>query len=56
MMEQKIDPPNLGFWTPAIKGFQNILAIFQKKSVGCRWNWKILKRDKSSKKIKEFYF
>ena len=32
MMEQKIDPPNLCFWTLAIKDFQIIHAIFQKIS------------------------
>ena len=31
MMQQKIDPPNLGFWTLAIKAFQIILASFLKK-------------------------
>ena len=31
MMEQKIDPPNLGFWTLTFTFFQIILATFQKK-------------------------
>ena len=31
MIEQKIDPSNLAFWTLAINYFQFILAIFQKK-------------------------
>ena len=37
-------PPNLGF-TLAMKNFQIILTIFQKKTVGCKWNWKSLKRN-----------
>ena len=31
MMEQTIDPSNLGFWTLSINYFQFILAIFQTK-------------------------
>ena len=34
MIEQKIDPPNLGFWTLVKKYFQFILAIFHKKTIG----------------------
>ena len=29
---------------------------FSKKIVGCNWNWKVLKADKSSENIKNFYF
>ena len=32
MMEQKIDPPNLGFWTLTFTFFHIILATFQKNS------------------------
>ena len=32
----------------ALINFQFILAIFQKKIVGCKWNWKVLNADKSS--------
>ena len=44
MMEEKIDPPNLGFWTLAINNFQFILAFFQKK-LDARETGKILKGD-----------
>ena len=57
MMEQIIDPPpNLNFLTLAVIYFQKIIANFQKKMVGCNWNWKVLKADKSSENIKNFYF
>ena len=49
-------PPQPMFLNSCYKGLPNYTCYFSKKSVGCRWNWKILKRDKSSKKIKEFYF
>ena len=55
MMEQIIDPTNLNFWTLAVIYFQKIIANFQ-KIVGCNWNWKVLKADKSSENIKKFYF
>ena len=29
-MEQKIDPPNLGFWNSGLAHFQTIYAISQK--------------------------
>ena len=56
MMEQIIDPPNLGFWTLVVIYFQSILAIFQKKSVACKWNWKDLKANKSSENNKKKIF
>ena len=31
-MEQKIDPPNLGFWNSYLANFQIIYAISQKNS------------------------
>ena len=49
-------PPNLGFWNFAMKYFQNILAIFFRKTIWCKFNSKTLKEDGSSKKIKKFYF
>ena len=56
MMEQKIDPPNLGFWTLAIKDFQNIFAIFQKNQLDAGESGKFWNEIKVVKKIKEFYF
>ena len=55
MMEQNIDPPNLGFWTPAIKDFRNILAIFQKNQLDAGETGKFWNETKVVK-IKEFYF
>ena len=33
MMEQKIDPPNLGFWTFTFTFFQIILMMFPKNQL-----------------------
>ena len=54
MMEQKINPCNLGFWTLDINYFKFILAFFKK-------NWMQVKLEKferrlSSRKNKKFYF
>ena len=35
-MEQKIDPPNLGFWNSEITHFQTTYAISQKHLLGTR--------------------
>ena len=53
MMEQIIDPPNLSFWTLAVIYFQMFLQIFKKNSVGCKWNWKVLKANKTSENYKK---
>ena len=47
-------PPNLGFRTLVVIYFQIIIANF-KKIIGCNWNWKVLKADKSSENIKSFF-
>ena len=52
-MEQKIDPQPR-FLNSCYKGISKYTCYFSKKAVGCRLNWKVLKRDKSSIKIKEF--
>ena len=39
-------PPETGFWNFAVIYVQTILAFSQKKSVGCKWNWKVLKGPK----------
>ena len=46
-------PPNLSFWTLAVIYFQMFLQIFKKNSVGCNWNWKVLKANKSSENNKK---
>ena len=56
MTEQKIDPPNLGFWTLTFTFFHIILATFQKKIVACKWNWKVQRRQKTVKILKFFNF
>ena len=56
MTEQKIDPPNLGFWTLAIKDFQIILAIFKKKQLDASETGKIWNETKVVKKSKHFNF
>ena len=56
MMEQKIDPPNLCFWTLAIKDFQIILAIFQKNQLDAVETGKIWNETKVVKKSKNFIF
>ena len=47
MIEQKIDPPNLGFWTLVIKYFQFILAIFFKKN-----SWMQVKLESFERRLK----
>ena len=39
MMEQKIDPTNLVFWTLAVIYFQIILAIFSKNQLDASETW-----------------
>ena len=56
MMEQKIDPPNLCFWTLAIKDFQIILAIFQKNQLDAVETGKFWNETKVVKKSKNFIF
>ena len=56
MMEQKIDPPNLGFWTFTFTFFQIRLVMFPKKLVACKWNWKVQRRQKIVKILKFFNF
>ena len=56
MMGQIIDPQPKFFSTLAVIYFQIIIANFQKKIVGCRWNWIVLKADKISENIKKFHF
>ena len=56
MMEQKIDPRKLCFWTLAIKDFQIILAIFQKNQLDAGETGKLWNETKVVKKIKTFYF
>ena len=53
-MEQKIDPPNLGFWNSEITHFQTIYAISQKHLLGAR-ETEMLK-DKVKQKTKKFNF
>ena len=48
MMEQKTDPPNLGFWTLDLAYFHFICAIFQKKQL-CARETEVLKGDNSAK-------
>ena len=55
-MEQKIDPPNLGFWTLTFTFFQIILAMFPKKLVACKWNRKVQRKQKIVKILKFFNF
>ena len=56
MMEQKIDPPNLGFWTLAIKDFQIILASFKKNQLDAGETGKLWNETKVVKKSKNFIF
>ena len=56
MIGQIIDPPNLGFRTLVVIYLKSILAIFQKKSFACKWNWKDLKANKSSENNKKNIF
>ena len=49
-------PPNLGFWTLAIKDFQIILAIFQKNHLEAGETEKFWKETKAVKKSKNFIF
>ena len=51
VMEQKIDPPNLGFWISYLAQFQIIYAISQKNLLGAR-ETEMLK-DKSKAKNKK---
>ena len=48
MMEQKTDPPNLGFWTLDFAYFQFMCAISQKKQLGAR-ETEVLKGDNKAK-------
>ena len=55
-MELKSDPPNLGFWAPALTYLQIRPNASQKIAV-CKIKWKQLKRDKIiAKKINFFIF
>ena len=57
MMQQKIDPLNLGFWTLAIKDFfKNIFAFFQKNQLDAGETGKFWNETKVEKKSKNFIF
>ena len=53
VMEQKIDPPNLGFWTLTFTFFHIILATFQKNSC-VQMKLKSSKMAKNSENIEIF--
>ena len=53
MMEQIIDPQPK-FLNSCCNLLSKNYCKFTKK-VGCNWNWKVLKADKSSENIKKFY-
>ena len=55
MMEQKIDPPNLGFWTLAVIYFHFILAIFQNYQCDASETWKCWKETIEVKISKAFF-
>ena len=52
-MEQKIDPPNLGFWTLTFTFFQIKLATFRKKLLRANETEKF-KEGKNSENIEIF--
>ena len=56
MTEQKIDPPNLGFWTLTFTFFHIILATFQKKELRANETGKFKEGKKIVKILKFFNF
>ena len=56
MIDQIIDPPNLGFRTLVVIYFKNILAIFQKNQLHASETGKIWKQTKVVKITKKKYF
>ena len=56
MIEQIIDPPNLGFRTLVVICLKSILAIFQKNHLHASETGKIWKQTKVVKITKKKYF
>ena len=54
MMEQKNDPPNLGFWVLAVIYFQIFFAIFQKNRLGASETGKCSRETKVVKILHSF--